>query len=303
MPSLAAHLAALAATPLVLASCMSTDSCVAAGTRVATPHGWIPVEHLQPGDAVLAVDVAAGRLVATTLTAVRRARRECLALACDGRTLRVTPDHPIYAPEARGFVDAGRAALGQVARVLLVDHPDLEATPRAVALDSSTLYAGVHDVFDLSVAGDHRTFVAEGFVVHNKSYEPQTTTTLPPAETGETTGPTTGTTAEPDTTSSSTTGTTAADTTAPTEPGTTTGTTADTGGGTFACGEDLQCELGVQYCEVASGGARPTIDYSCPAIPDACAATPDCDCILAEIGVGDCTGTPDTGITVSIAFP
>jgi hypothetical protein len=291
MPSHAAVLAALAATPLVLSSCQTTDSCVAAGTRVATPRGWVPVEQLRTGDAVLAVDVAARVLVATTITEVRRSRRECLGLTCGDRTLIVTPDHPIFAPARDGFVDAGRIALGQVGDVLLVDVPTAEATPRVAAIGPCNPYAGLHDVYDLSVAGDHRTFVAEGFVVHNKSYQPQTTTTA--------------TTTDPEPTTTGTTGTTTG-TTAGTTAGTTdasTGTTVDTGSGPFGCGPDLVCEISEQYCERGSGGDGPNISYQCLAIPAECAATPDCACLVELLGAQGCSGDPATGVTVEFAFP
>lgn len=284
MPSHAAVLAALAATPLVLSSCQTTDSCVAAGTRVATPRGWLPVEQLRIGDAVLAVDVTARVLVATTITEVRRSRRECLELTCGDRTLIVTPDHPIFAPARDGFVDAGRVALGQVGDVLLVDVPVAEATPRVAAVGPCRTYAGVHDVYDLSVAGAHRTFIADGFVVHNKSYQPQTTTTA--------------TTTDPEPT---TTGTTAGTTAGTTDAST--GTTVDTGSGPFGCGPDLVCEISEQYCERGSGGDGPNISYQCLAIPADCAATPDCACLVELLGAQGCSGDPITGVTVEFAYP
>jgi len=288
MPSHAAILAALSATPLIFTACMSTDSCVAAGTRVATPGGWIAVEQLRPGDPVLAVDVAGNVLVATTITAVRRARRECVELTCGAHTLTVTPDHPIFAPAHAEFLEAGRVALGQVRDVLVVDEATAEATPRIAPAGPCRTYAGLHEVFDLSVAGPHRTFVAAGFVVHNKSYEPQTTSSGDPPLT---------TTGEPSTgTGSPTTG-------AGTTGDTTGGTTGDTGGGTFACGDMLLCELGAEYCETGSGGIDPTISYDCKPIPAECADTPTCMCLVDLLGAQMCTGEPATGVIVGFAFP
>jgi hypothetical protein len=227
MPSHAAVLAALAATPLVLSSCTSTDSCVAAGTRVATPRGWVRSSSCARATPCSRSTSRRACSSPRRSPRVRRSRRECLELTCGDRTLLVTPDHPIFAPARDGFVDAGRVALGQVGEVLLVDLPIAEATPRVAAIGPCRTYAGVHDVYDLSVAGQHRTFIAAGFVVHNKSYQPQTTTGRPPSTGGEptTTAGTTGATG---------TGGTTTDTT-----GGTTGTTADTGSGPFGCGPDL----------------------------------------------------------------
>jgi hypothetical protein len=160
------------------------------------------------------------------------------------------------------------------------------ASPRSARVGP---YAGVHDVYDLSVAGQHRTFIAGGFVVHNKSYQPETTTGVPMTGGEPTTTGTTGATG--------TTGTTT-DTT-----GTTTGTTADTASGPFGCGPDLECMLGADYCETGSGGFEPKTTYGCRPIPAECAATPDCTCLVELLGAQDCTGDPGTGVTVMFYFP
>jgi hypothetical protein len=288
MPSHAAVLAALAATPLVLSSCH--DDRLLRGRRHARGH---PARlgrrssSCAPGDAVLAVDVAARVLVATTITEVRRSRRECLGLTCGDRTLIVTPDHPIFAPARDGFVDAGRIALGQVGDVLLVDVPTAEATPRVAAIGPCNTYAGVHDVYDLSVAGaaphvhrwrlrgpqqvvpapddDHRhddrpRAHDHGHDRHDRRHDHRTTDAS-------------------------------------------TGTTVDTGSGPFGCGPDLVCEISEQYCERGSGGDGPNISYQCLAIPAECAATPDCACLVELLGAQGCSGDPATGVTVEFAFP
>lgn len=168
---LVGQLAALAATPVALwTGACAPEACVAAGTRVATPFGWVSVEVLRPGDRILAACVATGALVEAPLRAVRRARRECVALvSATGERLVATPDHPIFAPTLGGFVDAGRMALGQVTRALIVEEGEPEARAREAELAPCETYAGVHEVFDLTVEGAFPTFVAEGFVVHNKS--------------------------------------------------------------------------------------------------------------------------------------
>ena len=167
----------------------------------------------------------------------------------------------------------------------IVDEPRAESTPRVAQIGPCRTYAGLRQVFDLSVAGPHRTFVAAGFVVHNKSYEPQTTSEGPPFETVE--APTSGSA-----TSGGTTGATTG--------GTTSGTT---GGGTFPCGDELMCELGAEYCETGSGGIDPTISYACKPIPAECADDPTCMCLVELLDAQMCTGEPATGVTVGFAFP
>lgn len=308
-------MAQLAATPLLLwtgACVFMTDSCVAAGSPVATPGGWVPVEALRPGDPIFAVDVASGGLVATVVTAVRSSHRECIALVgAHGRRLCVTPDHPIYAPEHAGFVAAGRLALGQTNRVLMFAAIEAEARAGVVELVDRHIDAGVHPVHDITVAGAHPTFVAEGFVVHNKSYDPSSSSTsLPVTSEPPTTGgsediPTTGSTGS---TGEVTTGTT---TTGSSGEGTTTSTgatdsssssgsdTGDTGAPQFACG-NLSCSLADEYCQVFHPGVEGEIIFTCQPIPAACLPEPDCMCLAAQAIEGECTGTSESGLRVDV---
>mgnify|MGYP000726994554 CR=1 FL=1 len=300
--SVSAYLSVLSGTPLVLASlhCMTTDSCVAAGTRVATPLGWRAVETLRVGDAVYAVDVVGREVVETRVAMVRSSRRECLALGWEDGELIVTPDHPVFAPGCDGFVEAGRVALGQVREVLVVERPETSGRARVVEIGACRAYAGVHEVFDVGVAGSHATFVAEGLVVHNKSYDPSSTSYAPVSDSlgsAETSAaPTTstaGTTGATDAGSSSS-GAATGETTMGTE------STGETGGVMFPCGDEMVCDAATEYCEVFSGGPDPTINYSCLPIPAACQDDPTCACLLEE-GVGnECMPTPEGGLVVQV---
>jgi hypothetical protein len=140
--------------------------CLAAGTMVATPDGPRPIETLVEGMRVFSVDVESGRRVVTTVTAVRAARRECLALWLDGRThLIATPDHPVYRPSASDYVPAGdfvTEAGGDVS-VLIDDETFVVRT-----VERTESYVGVHRVYDITVESRHHNFVANGIVVHNK---------------------------------------------------------------------------------------------------------------------------------------
>ena len=300
-------LAHLAATPLLLWSgaCSTTDSCIAAGSRIATPEGWLAIELLQPGDSIYAVDVANGALVATVVSLVRRSQRECVALVgAGGRRLSLTPDHPVYAPGHVGFVVAGRFVLGQVTRVLTVAEPGPEARAEVTELGACSTYAGVHSVFDLGVAGAHPTFIAEGFVVHNKSFDPSGTSSIsgddgpPTTGGGSSSGSSSG-----DSSGSESTGTTGAPTTSGTSTGgaeSSSGSTAgDTEGALFPCG-DASCLVADEYCEVLHPGDRGETIYSCLAIPGACQPQPDCTCLNAQGISGECAETPEGGLRVEI---
>ncbi len=75
----------------------------------------------------------------------------------------------------------------------------------------------------------------------------------------------------------------------------------------FACGDTLFCTVGIEYCEIMYPGVKGApIGYTCNGVPKACLATPDCDCIEAELGfdgAADCTDGPDGGVTFSIYLP
>ena len=201
-------------------------------------------------------------------------------VSATGERLVATPDHPIFAPTLGGFVDAGRMALGQVTRALIVEEGEAEARVREADLAPCETYAGVHEVFDLTVEGAFPTFVAEGFVVHNKSTltDPSSTSTEGSggptgSETGIPTGSGTGGsgsgtggsgTGEP-TGTSGTSGTSGS------------GTSGSTGGGSGVCeaalGDYGDCDavLGVAFdgteCATVSG----------------CDCAPDCDKFFPDV--------------------
>ncbi len=150
------------------AGCLfAEDSCIAAGVFIMTPRGRVPIEQLRVGDRVLSVDPEGGTLVEVAVTAIRSAPRECVALSLPtGEQLVCTPDHPVFDPDTQTYRDAGDWVLGEARQLLLVVQREVQpAEPRA-----SRAYTGLHRVFDLTVDGPHSNFVANGVVVHNKSY-------------------------------------------------------------------------------------------------------------------------------------
>jgi hypothetical protein len=158
--------------------------CVAASTRVRTPRGEIPAGSLAVGDRVVSVDVATGLAVEGTIVHVRRAIRECVALRWRGGELVCTPDHPLYSPERGDYRPASEWVDG-AARVLLARTGESLAE---VAVEGCERFAGLHEVVDLTLAGEPRNFVAAGVIVHNKTPAFE----LPPMETAVMDGPLVG---------------------------------------------------------------------------------------------------------------
>jgi len=142
----------MSAAVAALSSC-----CVARGTKVKTPRGNRNVEELEVGDEIIVVDPNTLAQHASTITAIRRAPRECGRL----NDLTVTSAHPLFDPEEGVWAPAGDWLLG-VREVFLGERGPMRVT-------RAERFVGIEDVFDLTVAHELHTFVANGVVVHNKS--------------------------------------------------------------------------------------------------------------------------------------
>ncbi len=109
------------------------------------------------GDEIVVADPASGLTAASRLEAVIKSTRECGALRFSGRALSVTSDHPLYDPQARGFFPAGDWLLGL--RTHLFEITDSGAT--LVRVEAFEAFTRVDEVFDLTVAHEWHTFIAE----------------------------------------------------------------------------------------------------------------------------------------------
>lgn len=92
--------------------------CVAEGTKVSTPGGYVPIEHLQVGDEVLGFDFSRDKVVTSRVLAARiLVKSEFYELhTSSGHILRCTGNHPVFVPLV-GFVAADKLGVGD--RVLL----------------------------------------------------------------------------------------------------------------------------------------------------------------------------------------
>ncbi|HSV14054.1 MAG TPA: TIM44-like domain-containing protein, partial [Tepidisphaeraceae bacterium] len=156
--------------------------CFPAGTMVDTPRGRVRIEQLRVGDAVITGSVSSaaksgsseylrtrrGGIVERSETtfgqssvrATFSTRSSLLVLVTEAGELRVTPEHPL-ALVSREFRAAEEIAIGES---LLVRQGD---QLRATQLLSRRQEAQPVTVYNLEVDDPH-TFIADGFVVHNK---------------------------------------------------------------------------------------------------------------------------------------
>ena len=130
--------------------------CFAPGTRIATPAGPRAIETLALGDTVLAPRTD-GRLAPAAVTGVYLNFSPLLVLRTTLGELRTTEEHPLLTT-AGTFLPARELGVG--ASLMRAD-----GQPAAIEAISRGTDAG--PVYTLQVAGPH-TFVAGGFVVHNK---------------------------------------------------------------------------------------------------------------------------------------
>lgn len=150
---------------LSLVACGGTPTCVARGSRVATPRGARRIEELREGDTIVVVDPTSGLTAESRIVRIVSNHREVGLLSMGGASLSLTSDHPVYDPIAKDFFPAGDWLLGQ--RTVLLQLA--EDGVREVPVSRAESFVGVAEVFDLTVEHPWHTFVAEGVVVHNKS--------------------------------------------------------------------------------------------------------------------------------------
>jgi len=133
--------------------------CFPAGTPVSTPHGKVAIEKLGAGDTVLAVDER-GRVVRARVEALHETQSSLLSLITGAGELRTTTEHPLLTRDG-SFRNAGACLPGD--EVMILRGRAL----RPAAIHKRTEFTLPVTVFNLEVGSPH-TFVAGGFVVHNK---------------------------------------------------------------------------------------------------------------------------------------
>ena len=133
--------------------------CFPDGTLIDAPDGRVPIEELSPGDRVYAFSRHGSRVV-TTVQGILAMRSRLLFVPTDRGTLRTTSEHPVQLARG-GFVQAGALTVGDAIRHWDGRHVDMAVVQRLTVSNEEVV------VFNLQVDTPH-TFLADGFVVHNK---------------------------------------------------------------------------------------------------------------------------------------
>jgi len=137
--------------------------CFPAGVQIAGPAGARPIETLRVGDAVFAVDES-GAVTTARVDALHRTDNALVEVQTDRGVLTTTAEHPLRLA-AGGYRPAGDLAPGDA--VLVMGRGDGSQQLEAATVQAVRVTGRRAAVYNLTVDGPH-TFVADGFVVHNK---------------------------------------------------------------------------------------------------------------------------------------
>ena len=137
----------------------SGGACFPAGTQISTPGGTRPIEQIKAGDMVLAVD-SNGQVQPVQVKATLDKQSPILTVITDRGILHTTTEHPLWTGGDE-FREAGKLKTGDT--VMLWQGGKAQAA-RVLQLEE---HPTEQQVYNLEVEAPH-TFVADGFVVHNK---------------------------------------------------------------------------------------------------------------------------------------
>lgn len=148
----------------VMHTSYGTATCIAAGTRVSTAAGPVPIETIGILDEIYSLDPEQGVLTTARVVAVRRAERECVCLHLPGGgALTLTSDHPVWSPETCRYEAAGKWVTGHLQLLTCVPLQ----RPTLTVVTEREFFVGVLPVYDLVLAAPHRSYLAGQVLVHS----------------------------------------------------------------------------------------------------------------------------------------
>ena len=163
---------AVASVSLIsLAGCEDMPSCFLSGTQIATPSGPVRVEDLGVGASVISVDPISGASSVAVVQSIESVSVDeyLVVRTASGGRVNVTPHHPFWSPDVSSFEQIGDLSSGDnIARW----HGGKMNHDAIVGIERKS---GSGKVYHLRIDRAPHTFLADDYVVHNKTFPPPST--------------------------------------------------------------------------------------------------------------------------------
>ncbi len=138
--------------------------CFIAGTLVATPNGYVPIENINTGMLVYSfnpktLEISENKVEETFI----RATYELVNITANSEIISTTPEHPFYVPQ-KGFVNAIDLRAGDILLSLNNEYIVVEKIEHEILEKPICVY-------NFRVSNDHTYFVGSSEIgVHNAKY-------------------------------------------------------------------------------------------------------------------------------------
>lgn len=158
------------------ADCGDCGCCFPPEAEITTPSGVTPISAVQAGDTVVAFDETAHSFTTATVETVLHHREEhdfttapllkfLLADTTNDSSFLVTSNHPVYDAATNSFKPAGEFKVGDT----LLTQTGTQSVAAVETVDETTYLNATKSVYNLTLTNGPHTYVANGFVVHNKN--------------------------------------------------------------------------------------------------------------------------------------
>ncbi len=142
--------------------------CLAEGTNISTPTGEKLIENLQIGDEIYSYDMYNQKYISSKVLLIKKYYRDCYQLrTADGIQLTATLTHPIYSPQT-GKYELVEKWFNKELNSFAIMKQNNNFINTAT---QSVKPIGKKVVYDITVESPHANFIANSFLVHNKTPE------------------------------------------------------------------------------------------------------------------------------------
>ncbi len=140
--------------------------CIAEGTQIATPTGQLLIEKLQVGDIVYSYNIATSSLEPSKVMFIKKSNQLCYQFrVSDNIRLTATSSHPFYSPQTGKYELAEKWVEKELTQFAFINQ-----NQSYISLPSNSVVpVGKKIVYDITVESPHANFIANGFLVHNKT--------------------------------------------------------------------------------------------------------------------------------------